>query len=200
MERDYWQPSIFWGMSTRCFDTMSIVNIFFGGGWEFTKHVWFHLVPCFDECLPGVDTVWTASFFFFGGTSWNICFFIWSDILRKWSPVIVKSSFWVHFLGSSWHPSSISNSFFFSFFFKRWIPWYDSNGGSNKKKKRWISGPESLVHRTWPWTWTWAHLKKLRIYKSRFEPIEICRGFKANQIRFRVTLHAWGPWSKFLRT
>jgi hypothetical protein len=33
---------------------------FFGVGWEFTKHVWFHLVPCFDECLPGVDTVWTV--------------------------------------------------------------------------------------------------------------------------------------------
>jgi hypothetical protein len=99
MERDYWQPSIFWGMSTRCFDTMWIVNIFFGGWWVFTKHVRFHLVPCFDECLPGVGTVWTVSFFFFGGTSWNICFFIWSDIVRKWSPVIVKCSFWVHFFG-----------------------------------------------------------------------------------------------------
>jgi hypothetical protein len=31
MERDYWQPSILWGMSTRCFDTMWIVNIFFLG-------------------------------------------------------------------------------------------------------------------------------------------------------------------------
>ncbi len=48
MERDYWQPSIFWGMSTRCFDTMWIVNIFFWG-WggsspNMSDFIWSHVL------------------------------------------------------------------------------------------------------------------------------------------------------------
>jgi hypothetical protein len=64
-------------MCTRCFDTMWTVNIFFGQTLNpkpgqvklhqtclssFGPHVLMNV-------LPGVDTVWTVSFFFFGGGS-----------------------------------------------------------------------------------------------------------------------------------